>query len=101
MDTTAYGGRLPHRRYPIRCLECGKKQVRRATESQQVKRNYEGRVYELAISDLPITRCDACGATYLTQESDERILAALRQQMFEQKVRAQSLEPEDNHLGGV
>ena len=76
------GGSGEHRKeYPIRCVECGKREVRRATANEKVRRNYDGRVYELAIEALPVTKCGACGAVFFTQESDERITAGLRQRL--------------------
>ena len=69
------------KKYPIRCVECGKREVRRATANEKVRRNHDGRVYELAIDALPVTKCDACGAVFFTQESDERITASLRQRL--------------------
>lgn len=69
------------KKYPIRCVECGKRDVRRATADEKVRRNHDGRVYELAIDALPVTKCDACGTVFFTQESDERITASLRQRL--------------------
>jgi len=68
----------PVKRYPIRCFECGKEEVRPALVSQTVKRNYEGKTHELEIQDLPVTRCAACGEIYYTQDSDDKIVSALR-----------------------
>ena len=66
------------RTYPIRCIECGKKEVRPVTIHQQVQRNHDGRLYDLVIHNLPVTRCNACGNVFYTEESDDRIVAALR-----------------------
>jgi putative zinc finger/helix-turn-helix YgiT family protein len=66
------------RNYPIRCIECGKKEVRPAVVRRQIKKNHDGRLYDLTIVDLPVTRCDACGEIFFTEESDEGIAAALR-----------------------
>jgi len=67
------------RNYPIRCLECGKKEVRPATLHHQVQRNHDGRLYDLTIDDLPVTKCNACGNVFFTEESDDRIVVALRE----------------------
>jgi putative zinc finger/helix-turn-helix YgiT family protein len=66
------------KKYPIRCIECGKKEVRPTILARDVKKNHDGRVYDLHISDLPATQCSACGEVYFTTESDERIAASLR-----------------------
>ena len=69
------------KKYPIRCIECGQKEVRPAVVQQKVQRNHDGRIYDLEIADLPVTRCDSCGEVYFTQDSDDRIAAALREQL--------------------
>lgn len=69
------------KKYPIRCIDCGKKEVRPGSVSQQVQRNYDGRVYKLLVPDLPVTACNACGNVFFTEESDDRILAALRKHL--------------------
>ncbi len=69
------------KRYPLRCIECGKKEVRPASVDRQVQRNHDGRLYDLTVRDLPVTRCDACGAIFFTEESDDRITAALREHL--------------------
>ena len=78
-NTSGSGER--RKKYPIRCVECGKREVRRATANEKVRRNHDGRVYELAIDALPVTKCNACGSVFFTQESDERITASLRQHL--------------------
>jgi len=67
--------------YPIRCVECGKKQVRLAVIRHNLQKNHDGRLYDLAIDHLPVTQCEACGEIYFTNESDERISAALREKL--------------------
>jgi hypothetical protein len=67
--------------YPIRCVECGKKEVRPAMVARDVERNHDGRVYELHIEDLPVTRCEGCGEVYFTGDSDERMAGALREEL--------------------
>ena len=75
------GSECGPKRYPIRCVECGKSEVRPAVVSQTVRRNHDGRVYDLAVEGLQVTKCDACGEVYFTQESDDRITAALREHL--------------------
>jgi len=69
------------KKYPIRCVECGKREVHRAIVDQEVQRNHDGRVYELVVEHLPVTKCDACGSVFFTQGSDERITAGLREHL--------------------
>jgi len=66
------------KKYPIHCIECGKQEVRPAVVARNVQKNHDGRVYDLSISGLPVTRCGACGEIFFTADSDERIAAALR-----------------------
>src|SRR5512133_3425435 len=67
--------------YPIRCIECGKEEVRPASIDERIQRNYDGRLYDLAVQDLPVTRCGACGKVFFTEESDDHIVAKLREQL--------------------
>ena len=69
------------KKYPIRCIECGKKEVRPAMVHQTVQRNHDGRIYDLDVTNLPVTRCEACGEVYFTLDSDDRIIAVLREQL--------------------
>ncbi|MGD1278699.1 MAG: type II TA system antitoxin MqsA family protein [Tepidisphaeraceae bacterium] len=71
----------PEKRYPIRCAECGKNEVRPATVRHVMQKNHDGRMYDLVIEDLPVTKCDACGEIYFTNESDDRISASLRERL--------------------
>jgi putative zinc finger/helix-turn-helix YgiT family protein len=64
--------------YPIRCIECGRKEVRPAVVRQEVQKNHDGRLYQLTIEQLPVNRCEACGEIYFTNESDDAISAELR-----------------------
>ena len=77
-STPSPGGRKD---YPIHCVECGKKEVRPAVVKEEIKKSYDGRIYDLVIDDLPVRRCSACGEVYYSVDSDERILAALRRQL--------------------
>lgn len=71
----------PTPKYPIRCAECGKKQVMPAIVHHQVQKNHDGRIYDLDIKKLPVTRCQACGEIYFTIASDDAIVAALREKL--------------------
>jgi len=66
------------KKYPIRCCECSQKEVYRTTSTEQVRRNRDGRIYELTIENLPITKCRACGEVFFTLDSDEHIEAELQ-----------------------
>ena len=69
------------KKYPIRCIECGKKEVRPAVIRREVEKNHDGRIYLLAIEDLPVTKCGDCGEVFFTTDSDDRIAAALREHL--------------------
>src|SRR5580704_6260182 len=72
---------VPARSYPLRCIDCGKKEVHPAVVPQEIKKNHDGKVYDLTINDLPVTKCASCGAIAYTIESDERITSALREHL--------------------
>ena len=69
------------RSYPVRCVECGKREVRPAVVSQEIQKNHDGRVYDLKIKQLPVIRCESCGEIYFTNASDDAITAALRDEL--------------------
>lgn len=81
MSNQAADNGMPRRKFPIRCIECGKKEVRPAAVRQEVQRNHDGRVYDLIVNELPVTQCASCGETFFTENSDDRIVAALREQL--------------------
>lgn len=64
--------------YPSRCIQCGKKRVQPAMIRHEVKKNHDGRAYELVIEQLPVNRCASCSEIYFTNDSDDAISAALR-----------------------
>jgi hypothetical protein len=74
--------REQRKNYPIHCIECGKKEVRPATIRQTLPRNHDGRIYDLDVTNLPVTRCESCGEVYYTQDSDDRIIAVLRERLW-------------------
>ena len=66
------------RRYPIRCIDCGAKEVRPVTIRKEVAKNHDGRNYNLVIDELPVTQCQSCNSVFFTDQTDSRIDAALR-----------------------
>jgi transcriptional regulator with XRE-family HTH domain len=69
------------RKYPLRCIECGKMEVHPSSLDQRIQKNHDGRVYDLSVKDLPVTQCRACGAVFFTEESDDRIAAEVQKQL--------------------
>ncbi|HEY7116470.1 MAG TPA: type II TA system antitoxin MqsA family protein [Tepidisphaeraceae bacterium] len=70
------------RNYPIRCINCGKKAVSPVIARRHtVTKNHDGRAYDLVVEHLPVTRCQECGETFFTDESDDRINVALRERL--------------------
>jgi len=80
MKNSATAGNRP-RKYPTRCTECGKAALRPVVIHREVKKNHDGRVYLLAINDLPVTRCGDCGEVFFTADSDDRVNAELREHL--------------------
>jgi DNA-binding transcriptional regulator YiaG len=71
----------PTRKYPIQCIECGQNEVRPAVIAHRINKNHDGRIYPLFIRKLPVTRCDACGEIYYTNDTDDKVSEALRQRL--------------------
>jgi len=69
------------KKYPIRCIECGRKEVFPAVIRQTIQRNHDGRIYDLVIDDLPVAKCRNCGEVSYALDSDDRIIAVLRKQL--------------------
>jgi YgiT-type zinc finger domain-containing protein len=90
---TAPSNEDPPRRtnYPIRCIVCGKKEMRPALVARDIQKNHDGRLYDLHIEDLPAVQCSACGETVFTLESDERISRALSDRLRMDADRAKAL----------
>src|SRR5438309_292049 len=71
-------------RHPMaaaRCAECGAREVRPAVIEYTAKKNHDGRIYDLHIHDLNVTRCAKCGEIYFDAAADDQITAALRSQL--------------------
>ena len=69
------------RAFPVRCIECGAKEVRPAVISCDLERNHDGKLYRLHIPELRVHRCGKCGEMLFDQEADEQVLAALRMEI--------------------
>ena len=80
-NTPDNSDRESRKKYPIRCIECGRNEVFPAVIRQTVQRNHDGRIYELVIDDLPVAKCRACGEVTYALDSDDRIVATLREQL--------------------
>jgi hypothetical protein len=80
-DKKSSSKRERRRAYPIRCIDCGRVDVFPAVVQQTIRRNHDGRIYELVIDDLPAAKCRACGAVSFAQDSDDRIIGALREHL--------------------
>lgn len=67
--------------YPIRCVECGAREVRPARVSHDLKKAHDGRLHALRVANLPVTKCAKCGEIYFGAEADTQISAALRKKI--------------------
>jgi putative zinc finger/helix-turn-helix YgiT family protein len=76
--STNNDGQSRRGKYPIRCIDCGKKEVYPAVIPYSFQKNHGGRVYDLRVDDLPVCKCRACGEVSFDLESDDRMVAALR-----------------------
>ncbi len=69
------------RKFPRTCIACREKQVRPALIDRVAEVKYEGKLYSVMATDVPVERCENCGSTTYGVESEERIDAALRDQL--------------------
>lgn len=67
------------RPFPWRCSTCGKEDVWPATIKHTATVKHHGRTHTVEVSDLPVRRCNTCGAVLMGNESHERILWGLRE----------------------
>ncbi len=66
---------------PWKCGECGEKAIYLERIVYTTDRNYDGRMYALAIPDFEIGRCANCGHRIIPNESAEQIDDALRKKV--------------------
>jgi putative zinc finger/helix-turn-helix YgiT family protein len=69
------------KRFPWRCPECGKREVRPATVQHTSEIKHDGRLYTVEVSDLRAPRCSACGELVFDNDVDEQIARALREHL--------------------
>jgi len=67
--------------FPWSCSTCGKQEVRPATiqHTAIVKRGQLK--YKVYVPDLPVLCCGSCGAVLMENDSHDKILSVLRQQL--------------------
>jgi putative zinc finger/helix-turn-helix YgiT family protein len=69
-----------NRPYPWKCRTCREKAVKPVTVDYATEMEHDGRLYNVAVKDLAVLRCEACGAQTLPDESYEKLLDELRRQ---------------------
>jgi hypothetical protein len=69
------------RPFPWRCFQCKAKEVFPQATDYTGTRKHAGRVYTIRIPDLAIPTCRICGAQTFSVGDDDRIIAALRDQI--------------------
>lgn len=69
------------RPFPWRCFECKAKEVFPAPTEYTTTVKHDGRGYTIRIPDLAIPTCRKCGAQTFSVGDDDRIIAALREQL--------------------
>jgi putative zinc finger/helix-turn-helix YgiT family protein len=77
-------GTTPHSQgkpFPWKCPECGKNEVRPATVVHTSQIKHDGRLHTVALAQLRVPRCSACGELVFDNDADEQIAQALRQQL--------------------
>jgi hypothetical protein len=79
--TEASSSKRRRKHFPIRCIKCGKVEVRPAVVAYEIEKNQDGKLYKLQIPDLQVNRCGKCGTVYLGADADVQISAALRERL--------------------
>jgi putative zinc finger/helix-turn-helix YgiT family protein len=69
------------RPYPWICFECNAQEVYPQATDYTTTRKHDGREYTIRIPDLAIPTCRKCGAQTFSVGDDDRIFAALREQV--------------------
>ena len=72
---------VPPLKLPLRCIECGKKEVFPAIVSERVQRKHDGVLYALDVPDFRVNRCRACGETYTDAAAGDQTASALRRHL--------------------
>jgi len=68
--------------FPWRCPKCLKRAVQpNVLPEYQAKAKHDGRLHEFTIPALQVARCQACGEVLFTNETDEQISRALRENL--------------------
>ncbi len=69
------------RPFPWHCIECGQDQIVPLATDFTITVKHDGRPYDLRIPNLEIPTCRNCGEQVFTGPEDDRITAALREQI--------------------
>jgi len=69
------------RPFPRRCGSCGKRAVFPATITHTAEIKHEGKLHSVEVSDLPVQKCRDCEKVFFSNDSDEKISDALREQL--------------------
>jgi putative zinc finger/helix-turn-helix YgiT family protein len=70
------------RPYPRKCPECGQTKVNRAFVARDVSLKYDGTHHAFHIGELPVSRCDGCGAITEGIDTEQAIDRALRRHLL-------------------
>ena len=65
--------------FPRTCPKCRERRLIEVTEPYETTREHDGRAYPIAIPDLELLACAACGNRIVPDDSDDRLSDALRQ----------------------
>jgi putative zinc finger/helix-turn-helix YgiT family protein len=63
---------------PRKCPKCHERRLNEVTEQYESTREHDGRAYAIAIPDLEMLVCEACGNRIIPEDSDDRLSDALR-----------------------
>lgn len=71
-----------HKPFPWRCPKCLKREVYAATlRDYSTRVKHDGRVHDVMVGELTVAKCRACGEAVFSNETDEQISRALRDQL--------------------
>lgn len=69
------------KKYPIRCIECGKNEVYPRRITFIINKNHDGVLHELSMNDVPASLCTSCRSVSYTEETDNKINESLREKV--------------------
>jgi putative zinc finger/helix-turn-helix YgiT family protein len=72
---------MGEQRFPQRCPECGKGDVRPGVMPYNARAKHDGSVYTFSIAALKVNKCQSCGEIFFDNTTDDQISQGLREHL--------------------